>query len=160
MPTRSRPSGGRTTTLTAFDVACRWLARAPRSRGEVVAYLERLGFSAPRIEDTLARLANFGAVDDAAFAARRTEALAARGYGDAYILADLERRGIDADTIAAAVDAIAPERERAGAALAVAGQTRRHGPAARRLLGQRGFSPETADAVLGFADDEIGEIDP
>jgi SOS response regulatory protein OraA/RecX len=144
--------------LTAFDVACRWVARAPRSRGEIVAYLERLGFSAPRIDDTLARLANFGAVDDDALAARRAALLAARGYGDAYIAADLERRGIDAQTVGAAVDAIAPERERADAALAATGRGARRGAAARRVLAQRGFSPETADAILGFADDETGDV--
>ena len=55
------------------------------------------------------RLSRAGLVDDARFAPSRAAGLAARGYGDAAIRDDLERRGLDSELVAAALVALAPE---------------------------------------------------
>ena len=73
--------------------------------------------------------------------------MARRGYGDAAIRADLQRRRISAETIAAAIEELEPEAERARRV--VEGKERT--PALLRRLASRGFSRDTledlADAI-------------
>ena len=59
--------------------------------------------------DDLARL---GYLDDDRTALNRAERLAERGYSDAYIRADLERRGLSAGSALAALEPEAERRER------------------------------------------------
>ena len=142
-------------SLTAFDLACRWLARVPHSRVEVDRYLRRLGFSDRAVATALARLDELHFIDDREFARSRAQALAARGYGDAWIAAALERHGIEGEAAALALAAIAPEPERARR---VAGTTVRGGRMRSwNLLLRRGFSEASAEAVLGSPDADQGE---
>jgi len=95
---------------SAEDVALRALRAADRSRAELDTRLERRGFDAEERRHALDELERLGYLDDERTAALRAERLAGRGYGDAYVRADLESRGLPAE---AAIAALAPESERA-----------------------------------------------
>jgi SOS response regulatory protein OraA/RecX len=125
------------------------LARAQRSEAEVEAHLRRLGFSGAAVSATLRRLRDRRFLDDGELARARARALAERGYGDCRILYDLERRGIGAELVTAAIGELAPERVRARSVLGRQSRGRGALRSAWRTLLQRGFSPESAEAVLG-----------
>jgi len=97
---------------SAEDVALRALRAADRSRGELDERLERQGFGPDERQHALDELERLGYLDDGRTAALRAERLAERGYGDAYIRADLERRDLRADE---ALAGLRPESERAAA---------------------------------------------
>jgi regulatory protein len=113
----------------AEDVALRALRAADRSRSELDARLEQRGFAVEERRQTLDDLERLGYLDDARTAETRARQLAGRGYGDAYIRADLERRGLPTEQALAGLD---PESERA---LRFQGR----GPA---WLARRGFAQE------------------
>ncbi len=117
-----------------LEIALRALRAADRSRAELDERLERRGIPAGERTAALDELERLGYLDDARTAALRAGRLAARGYGDAYIRADLERRGLPADE---ALDALEPEPERAARHV-------RRGPAwlARRGFGEEVFAPD------------------
>ena len=79
---------------TAEDVALRALRAADRSRAELDARLEQRGFDEEERRQALDAVERLGYLDDVRTAALRAERLAERGYGDAYIRVDLERRGL------------------------------------------------------------------
>jgi SOS response regulatory protein OraA/RecX len=137
-------------TETPLDLAVRALRARDRSAQELDDRLARAGVSAAERVETLATLERLGYVDDARVAAARAEALAARGYGDAAIRADLERRGVGEEPREAALAALAPEAERAR------DLARREGATSRtaRRLAAKGFSPETVEAAVGFVGEE------
>jgi len=85
-----------------------------------------------------------GYVDDARFATARAEQLVARGYGDEWIRADLERQGVSVETLAEAIAGLAPETERAREEW----KKLPGGPAAARTLARRGFAEDTLEALL------------
>jgi SOS response regulatory protein OraA/RecX len=126
------------------ELAAGILRRADRSVREVDERLARAGVDEERRAEVLETLGRLGYVDDARVAVRRAETLAARGYGDAAIRADLVRRGISSDEVAAALDALEPERERATALVARNGPT----PAVARRLAAKGFAAETIEAAV------------
>ena len=90
------------------------------------------------------RLRAAGYVDDGASRALARVALAGRGYGDDVIRFELERDGVAAEEIEAALASLAPERERA---LALVGRAKVPGAAIRRLAA-KGFSAESIEAAL------------
>jgi regulatory protein len=85
-----------------------------------------------------------GLLDDERFARRRAEALAERGYGDAFIRHDLERQGVQPEVVREAVDALEAEADRAAAELARRGADLR----AARALARRGFAPESLEGLV------------
>ena len=87
-------SRSRSPAPTAFDLACRWLGRAPRSQAEIEAKLRHLGFSERAVDKAVRRLCELHYLDDEELARARTRNLAERGYGDLWIERDLERRGL------------------------------------------------------------------
>jgi SOS response regulatory protein OraA/RecX len=91
------------------QVALRALSAADRSRAELDARLERRGFDDAERQQALDELERLGYLDDERTAGLRAERLADRGYGDAYIRADLEQRGLPTEEALAAIE---PERER------------------------------------------------
>ena len=121
MPSRAEPR--------AEDVALRALRAADRSRSELDARLEQRGFADAERRRALDDLERLGYLDDARTATTRAERLAERGYGDTYIRADLERRGLPT---AHALACLEPESERAA-------RFKERGPA---WLGRRGFARE------------------
>jgi SOS response regulatory protein OraA/RecX len=94
----------------AEDVALRALRAADRSRSELDARLEQRGFAAEERRRALDDLERLGYLDDDRTAETRAQRLAERGYGDAYIRADLERRGLPTERPLARLE---PESERA-----------------------------------------------
>ncbi len=95
-------------------------------------------------------MTGLGYVDDHRFAVGRASSLASRGYGDEAIAFDLEQRGVGAEQIAAAVQALAPEAERARTFVA-----RSSGPPEKlaRALQAKGFSAETVESMIAVPDD-------
>ena len=113
----------------AADVALRALRAADRSRAELDERLERRGFDDEERRQALDGLERLGYVDDERTASLRAERLAERGYGDAYIRADLEHRGLSSEAAIARLD---PEADRAT-------RFTQKGPA---WLARRGFALE------------------
>lgn len=131
----------------ALQTALRALARRELTAAELSARLERAGFGADDREHVVAELQAAGLQDDARAAGERARVLAGRSWGDAAIAADLERRGVTAADIVAALALTGPELPRA---LTLAARERSH-PRLRRTLFRKGFSEETIEAVLGTA---------
>jgi len=128
----------------ALATAGRALRRRDHSARSLDARLERAGVPPVERRETVETLQRVGLVDDERFAAARAAALADRGYGDAAIRWDLERRGIAPEAVADAVDSLPPEAERARAVAARRGG----GAATARLLARRGFGDDAVEAVL------------
>jgi regulatory protein len=128
----------------ALDRAVRALARRDHSAAGLGAKLERAGVSADAQADALGALRDAGYLDDERFARGRAEHLAARGYGDEWIRADLAAQGVAAETVEAALEALEPEAERARRAWrSLDGGTR-----AARTLARRGFGEETLEPLV------------
>ena len=132
----------------ALARATRALAARDRSRRALDERLARAGTPEAARAEALAALEGAGLLDDARIAHARARALADRGYGDAAIRAELEREGVGAEQAAAALAALAPERERAEQLLAGGGRSARE----LRRLAARGFDPETIADLVPFAD--------
>jgi SOS response regulatory protein OraA/RecX len=115
--------------LKPEEAAIRALRAADRSRAELDARLERQGFDGEERRQALDELERLGYVDDEKTAALRAERLADRGYGDAYIRADLEHRGLPPEEALAGIEA---ESERA----------RRYADKGPAWLSRRGFAPD------------------
>lgn len=142
---------GRPTT-DPLDLAARALAARDRSRQQIEERLERAGVPDEERREALATLERLGYLDDSRFAVARAEALAGRGYGDAWIRHDLAGNGVGRDAIEEAIATLLPETERA---VAIVG---REGPG-RRLaarLQRKGFGAEAVEAAAGgtFADED------
>jgi regulatory protein len=129
----------------ALAVAGRTLARRDAPRAELEARLEQRGVVAAVRDEALDRLEELGAVDDERFAATRAGQLAARGYGDAAIAADLEQRGVEPSRAAGAIAGLTPERERALEILTRLGT----GPKTATRLARRGFGEEVVLEASG-----------
>jgi SOS response regulatory protein OraA/RecX len=127
----------------ALAAAKRSLAATARSRRDLEQRLDRAGHTPAARKQALAGLAQAGLVDDTRLAEARAEQLARRGYGDAGIRSDLQRRLISAETAAEAVATLEPEIERAKRLLAGQSVT----PALLRRLSGRGFSRDTLEEV-------------
>jgi SOS response regulatory protein OraA/RecX len=127
----------------ALTAATRSLSATARSRRDLERRLDRAGHTATARKEALAGLAQAGLLDDTRLAEARAEQLARRGYGDAGIRADLQRRLIPAEIAADVVAALEPEVERARRLLAGQSLT----PALIRRLSGRGFSRDTLEEV-------------
>jgi SOS response regulatory protein OraA/RecX len=119
----------------AIDAAAQILRHGDRSRAELEQRLERRGLQPGAVEEALETLERVGVVDDRRTAELRAARLAERGYGDAYIRAELERRRLPAEEALAFLE---PERERA-ASLAARGTA---------WLRRRGFGEDAIEAAV------------
>ena len=136
--------------LEALDLAVRALSRRDLSRRRLSERLEKRGVAAREREGTLTTLAEAGIVDDARAARTRARALADRGWGDAALEARLGADGFPEELVRAAVSELPPESERARAAAAGAGNSRK----AWAYLARRGFSTDAIESALGTLDEE------
>lgn len=120
------------------DAALDALARRSRSERELERWLQQREFGAAEIDATLARLAEVGLLDDAAFARGFAHArLVGRGFGARRVAADLRQRGVARHIVDAVLADIREEsggNERA-ALVAIA---------ERRLRTLRTLEPEVA----------------
>jgi regulatory protein len=132
---------------TALEAAAKALARRDRSAADLTAYLESRGTAADEAATAVERLRAAGYVDDARYATTRAEVLAERGYGDEAVRFELERDGLGADEIEAALAALVPERDRALELL-----RRAKSPlTAIRRLAAKGFGSDSLEAALAEA---------
>jgi len=137
------------------ELAARALRRRDRSSSDVDELLARAGVGDARRAEALDTLRRLGYLDDGRLAASRAAALAGRGYGDAAIEFDLERRGVGRGIARDAVGALVPEGERARQIVAREGATARIG---RRLVA-KGFAHATVEDALG-GDVADGDAEP
>jgi SOS response regulatory protein OraA/RecX len=131
----------------ALELAARALVHRDRSIAELRERLDRRGVPASERDEALATLGRSGVLDDERFASARAAALAERGYGDAAIAADLERRGIGIELQERALGLLEPEAERARTVV----ERRGGGPRTARYLVARGFGAEVVEAACGVA---------
>ena len=129
-------------------MAIRALRFRDRTAAELEARLEQRGVGEAERVQALETLERIGYVDDERFARMRAERLAERGSGDALIRDDLERRGLAAEVVELAIDALEPERERAGRIAADRGRTIK----TARYLASRGFGEDALEGIVA-ADD-------
>ncbi len=123
------------------QAALRALRAADRSRAELEARLARQGVAEAERRRTLDELERLGYLDDARTAKLRAARLAERGYGDAYIRADLQRRGLAAE---AALAELEPESRRAAHLVAERGA----GASTATWLARRGFGEDCLEAAF------------
>jgi SOS response regulatory protein OraA/RecX len=134
---------------TALEVAAKALAHRDRSAANLTAYLERHGAAPDEASRAVTRLQKAGYVDDGRYASSRAEALARRGYGDEGVRFELERDGVAADDIDAALASLPPERARALGLLSAA----KAPTAGARRLAAKGFSHDSIEAALAALPD-------
>jgi SOS response regulatory protein OraA/RecX len=127
----------------ALDVAGRALTRRDLSEKRMRERLARAGIAPAGTEEMVGTLRGLGVLDDRRFAAARAAALAERGLGDEAVRFDLERQGVDAAVLEAALRALEPERERAERIVS----SRGGGAATARYLARRGFGEEAVEAA-------------
>lgn len=133
------------------------LERAPRSRAELRRRLARRLVPDDLAEQMLDRFAEVGLVDDAAFArAWVTSRQSGRGLSRTALSAELRRKGVGPDEIAAALTEIDAAEEEAAAATLVRRRSRSmsrldHQTRTRRLVGmlaRKGYSQGLALRVV------------
>lgn len=95
-------------TRRALDKAMDLLALRDHAAGELYQKLCRK-FDPHTAAATVARVGELGLLDDAGFARRRAAELLRKRKSRREILQDLAAKGIDRDTAAAALDALAPD---------------------------------------------------
>ncbi|MGH3001541.1 MAG: hypothetical protein ACRDM1_02535 [Gaiellaceae bacterium] len=127
-----------------MELAVRSLRHADRSRQEIDDRLARAGVAEDARVDALEELERVGYVDDVRYAANRAEALAGRGFGDRAIRADLERHRLAAGALASALDAVAPEADRAATLVSRLGRT----PRTAARLARKGFGRDSIESAL------------
>ena len=115
-------------------------AHAPSSRSGSPAR----AFARQTRLETLDRAVRAGLVDDTRFAQTRAQALAERGAGDALILDDLARNGVDGVASHAAVSSLPAEAARAARVIAERGRTAK----TLRYLAARGFTEQSLDDLV------------
>jgi SOS response regulatory protein OraA/RecX len=142
---RARELGRATRRARALDAAGKALSRRDRSRAALAKQLERNGIPPEARTSAVETMARLGYVDDARFAAARAGSLASRGYGDEAIRFDLEQQGLAEEQVAAALETLELESDRARTIVGSEGET----PKTARRLGAKGFSVEAIEAAIG-----------
>jgi regulatory protein len=138
--------------------ALRLLALRDHSRAELERKLAALG-TPEEVQATLDRMAELGLQSDFRFAEAWVRSKAGR-FGTARLRMELARRGVDADTVAAALahGELDSDIERARAVWAAkfgtAAVDRREWARQARFLQARGFSSETITRLLKEVPDE------
>ncbi|HEY9391559.1 MAG TPA: regulatory protein RecX [Mycobacteriales bacterium] len=141
----------------ARALCLRMLTDRPRTRAQLATALDRRGIPAEVVEQVLARFTDMGLVNDEAFARAWVDSRHhGRGLARRALAAELRRRGVDGDTVQAAVDGLDPDQEQQTARALVLRRlpsTRGLTPVARTrrlvgLLARRGYPPSVAFRVV------------
>lgn len=154
----------------AARAAClKLLTSAPRTRAQLAAALRRRRVPDDIAESVLARFAEVGLIDDAAFAKAWVESRHhSRGLARKALAAELRQRGIADGEVRAAVDSLGPQDEMAAARQLVlkrmaATRGRPLPTRARQLLGmlaRKGYSAGLAAQVVREALEQEEADDP
>jgi len=138
--------------LKARDTALRALRFRDHTAETLRRRLDARGIPERTREAAIETMQRAGLVDDERFAVGRARMLAERGAGNLRIRHDLESRGVAPELVAAAIDELEPERDRALRLLEAQGRSRR----SLRKLSANGFSDEVLhDVVAGEAETEL-----
>jgi regulatory protein len=149
----------------ARQLCLRLLAARPRTKAQLAAAMQRRQVPDEAAEAILARFAEVGLIDDAAFARAWVESRHhGRGLARGALSAELKRRGVAGEDISAAVGALDPAEEIATARRLVAkGMAATRGRPlpvrARRLVGQlarKGYPAPVAYRVVREALEQEG----
>jgi len=149
----------------ARQLCLRLLTGRPRTRAELAEAMKRRGIPDAAAAAVLARFAEVGLIDDAAFARAWVESRHhGRGLARRALSAELKRRGVDGQDISAAVSALDPADEIATARRLVAkGLAASRGKPlptrVRRLVGllaRKGYPAPIAYRVVREALDQEG----
>lgn len=138
--------------IRADEAAAMILGRRACSVAELSEKLKDRGYQESEIAEAMDKLASYGLVDDAAYAAALAERAAAKYQSRKALLFDLAQRGIDRETALAAADSLPDPADTLDTLIAA----RLHGaPLDRatrertyRFLAARGFSPSDIGAAL------------
>ncbi|MBA2504821.1 MAG: RecX family transcriptional regulator [Thermoleophilaceae bacterium] len=148
----------------AFDYAARALSSRDRTVAEMRAFLERKRVEPAMIDEVVADLTETGTLDDADYARRFAEdKRSLAGWGSQRIERELERRGVAANHIDAAVGALGTDNERRTALDLLTQRFPRGCPDDRerdrawRLLVRRGFEPDLSYEVIRAHERGLGE---
>jgi regulatory protein len=115
------PTGSTDPVERARELCLRLLTSRPRTRSELADAMRRRGVPDDTAAAVLARFTDAGLIDDAAFARAWVESRHhTRGLARRALSAELKRRGVDGQDIAAAVSALDPADELATARQLVA----------------------------------------
>jgi regulatory protein len=137
---------------TCYDQALRLLARRPHFRRQLERKLRERGYDDGEVEATLERLAREGHVDDERLARDFAAARAGRaGEGARRVRAELERRGVTAETAAGALADTLPADDTPAATAAAEKWLRAHRleeAALARHLDRKGFTRRAILIVL------------
>ena len=131
----------------AMAKAARSVARRDLTERELAERLAQAEIPPVARSEALGRMVRTGAVDDERFARSRAETLSARGSGDALIRHDLAERGIPAELVEAAVDALEAESARAERIVERRGSSLK----TARHLARKGFSEHAIEGTCGLA---------
>ncbi|MBV9099954.1 MAG: regulatory protein RecX [Candidatus Dormibacteraeota bacterium] len=145
----------------AEATALRILGGASQSANGLQRRLQQRGYSADAAQAAVERCRELGYVDDAKLAASVAARHRRSNHGRVRIVADLRARGVNADAIAAATEAIAGDEQDAAVAAAHQLAARRGGDSevdqmTRRKIGaalqRRGFSGDVIVRALRSLD--------
>ena len=114
---------------------------------ELADRLERAHVDPVTRSEVVERLNESGAVDDVRFAQQRARSLSERNAGDLLIRHDLSERGLSAESIGAAIEALEPEAARAARVV----ERRGAGAKTARYLAGKGFSQDAIESVCAEA---------
>lgn len=151
----------------ALERAVSFLAARARTERELVACLTRSGYTQQAIARVMQRLSQAGYINDAVFADQWTLARTSRAMGKRRIAQELRQKGVDAQSIDAALEQI-DEEEMLTAATALAQKllARTRGKDARDVnrkviaaLLRRGYDYSMAKAALEAAGEDETEED-
>jgi regulatory protein len=140
----------------AREICLRQLAVRARSRAELAAALAKRGVEEDVAERVLSRFGEVGLIDDRAFAEEFVASRhGAQGLARRALSLQLQQRGVDSETAAAALEAVDDAAEEAAARELVVRRLRGTAglePAARvrkvvGVLARKGYSPELAYRV-------------
>lgn len=136
----------------AMSIATRALRVRDHSAASLAGRLDHRRVPASTAAETVALLTRVGVVDDLRTASDRAARLADRGYGDAWIVADLGERGYLAEAVEAAVEGLEAEAAR------IERVVERSGATARTLaqLARKGFSEDALEHLVAVVTE--GEI--
>lgn len=146
--------------VVARAVVLRLLTGAPKSRSELEKALRRKDCPDDVAAEVLDRFEQVGLVDDEAYARSFVRSKqAGRGLARRAMSHELRKKGVDDETVQAALDEVDPEDERARAHELVAKKLRSmHGldraVQTRRLAGmlaRKGYGPEVSRLVINEA---------
>lgn len=138
-------------------ICLRLLTAAPRTRAQLAEALRRKGVPEDAARAVLDRFGEVGLIDDRAFAeAWVSSRHSGRGLAGRALAQELRHRGVDPQTVTAAVAGIDPDTERQTAHRLVRRRAQRltglaPDVAARRLVGmlaRKGYPPGLAYAVV------------